>query len=391
MFAALGARVTEPIRNDKYQAARIKLYGAAMIPSRVFDDSSVWTAATSSRRMLLVGGRLDAGRYRLDAARSVAPPSQPAESRHLISLTRLSDDEFAWDTDVPFAIGTITARQIGALTGALLASAEGRTEAEMRADYRSAAPHSSAILGQLFTVDSIRTKTLEDRSTAASYAVTMNPDGVAARFPHFAAYLRRYILTGRMKWSLTDHAGNAYLDAAAANGHLSLKVRTLGGEMVALAGPPRAMPDSLLLNGAMTMKVRRFTIGFHDYHADFTVVRTDHERALNIVSRVEPKWSLPLITERLLGTPLRRPFEGSGAQFRIGVRDSSGGQTILSRRLHLEVEESAILRFIGRLGATAVADYQGDAEREQLAWLREVFAALVADISRDPSADGRDP
>jgi hypothetical protein len=39
-----------------------------------------------------------------------------------------------------------------------------------------------------------------------------------------------------------------------------------------------------------------------------------------------------------------------------------------------------ILRFIGRLGAIAVSDYQGLAEREQLAWLREVFDALVADL-----------
>ena len=95
----------------------------------------------------------------------------------------------------------------------------------------------------------------------------------------------------------------------------------------------------------------------------------------------EPEWVLPLITERLLRTPLRRPFQGSGAMFRIGVRDSVGGQTILLRRLHLEVQESAILRFVGRLGATAMGDYQGLAEREQLAWLREFFAGVVADVA----------
>jgi hypothetical protein len=53
--------------------------------------------------------------------------------------------------------------------------------------------------------------------------------------------------------------------------------------------------------------------------------------------------------------------------------------------LHLEVQESAILRFIGRLGAIAVSDYSGDAEREQYIWLKEVFDGLLADIRALPS------
>ena len=104
------------------------------------------------------------------------------------------------------------------------------------------------------------------------------------------------------------------------------------------------------------------------------------ERAWSIVTRAEPHWILPLVTERLLKTPLKRPFQGSGALFRIGVRDdSAGGQSVLHRRMHLEVEESMILRFIGRLGAIAVGDYSGEAERQQYAFLEEVFTALVAD------------
>jgi hypothetical protein len=87
------------------------------------------------------------------------------------------------------------------------------------------------------------------------------------------------------------------------------------------------------------------------------------------------------VTERLLKTPLRRPFQGNGTLFRIGVRDdSTGGQSILHRRMHLEVQESTILRVIGKLGSIAASDYAGRVEREQNAWLREVFSALVADV-----------
>jgi hypothetical protein len=129
------------------------------------------------------------------------------------------------------------------------------------------------------------------------------------------------------------------------------------------------------------MKVRRFTVGFRDYHGEFAVTRTAHERSWSIVTRREPEWVLPLVTERLLRTPLRRPFQGSGAAFRIGVQDdSTGGQTLLHRRMHLEVEESLILRFLGRLGSIAVSDFSGRVEREQNDWLREVFSALAADL-----------
>ncbi|MEX2152083.1 MAG: hypothetical protein WD825_02025 [Gemmatimonadaceae bacterium] len=380
MFAALGARVTEPLRDPKYDSARVRIANAAFIPSRVWDDTSVWTSATSSRRTLLIGGRFVNGRYQLDAARLVPAPEQPAESRHVITLTRLSDDEFAWDTEVPYAIGSITAREVGAFTSALFAGAEGRSERDVRADYRATIPRTSAVLGQLFRVDSIKTTHLPDSSTIAAFAVTMTPAGVETKYPNFARYMRRYAQTARMRLSLTDRTGASYLDLMVAEGRLMLRVRTLKGDMVPLTGPARPMPDSLTLNGDFTMKVRRLTVGFHDYHADFVVVRNDRERAWSIVSKLEPKWTLPFVTERLLRTPLRRPFRGRGALFRIGVRDSAGAQTILDRRLHLEVQESMILRFIGRLGAIAVSDYQGLAEREQLAWLREAFDALVADL-----------
>jgi hypothetical protein len=382
LFGALGARVTLPGRDTKYDSARVKIANAAFLPSRVWDDTSVWTISTSSRHTLLVGGRLVGGRYRFEATGSVPAPAAPAESRHTIELTRLADGQYAWDTDVAYAIGSVTAADAAAYVGALIAAAEGRSESELRAEFRSTAPRTSATLSQLFRVDSLRTTHVADRSTLVTYAVTMTPDGVEARYPSFARYMRRYAQTARMRWTLTDHTGANYFECSASNGHLLVRVRTLGGSLVPLAGPARPRPDSLTLNGEIvTMKVGRFTVGVREYHADFTIVREDHERAWNFLSRREPQWVLPLITEHLLRAPLRRPFQGSGAMFRLGVRDdSAGGQTLLQRRLHLEVQESLILRFIGRLGAIALSDYAGKAEREQNAWLAEVFSALVADV-----------
>jgi hypothetical protein len=348
----------------------------------VWDDTSVWTGVTSSRRTLLVGGGFIGGRYRFQTAHNAPAPTKPADSRHTVELTRLTDGQYAWDTDVAYALGSVTAPDVGAYLGALISAAEGRNERELRAEFRATAPQTSATLSQLFRVDSVRTTHFADRSTLATFALTMTPEGVETRFPNFARYMRRYFQTARMRWTLTDPAGAGYFECSASNGRLLLRVRTLGGKMVSLAGPARAIPDSLTLNGEIfTMKLSRFTIGVREYHAEFTTVRGDHERAWSVVSRHEPHWVLPLITEHLLRAPLRRPFQGRGASFQLGVRDdSTGGQTLLQRRLHLEVQESLILRFIGRLGAIAVSDYAGKVEREQSAWLAEVFAALVADV-----------
>ena len=384
LFTAFADRFATPQRDDKYERAQLKLAEGAAIPSRVWNDTSLWVSGTDSRRTLIVNGAMDGDRYRFTSAKSAGGYTRLADSRHLINLTRLSDDEYAWDTDVGYGMGRVTARDIGRFTGALLASAEGRGEKEMRADFSATIPRTTAVLGGLFRLDSIRTTHYTDGSTLAIWGITMTPAGIEPQYPNFARYVRRYAQTAKMHWTLTDAAGTSFVDGAMSGGRLALRVRTLDGAMVSLSGQSRPMPDSLTLNGDMTVKVKRFTVGFRSYHADFTVVRTEHERSWNIVSRREPEWVLPLITERLLRTPLRRPFQGSGASFRIGMRDdSASAQSILHRRLHLEVQESLILRFLGRLGAIAVGEFSGVVDKEENAWVHEVFAAVVSDLRND--------
>jgi hypothetical protein len=320
----------------------------------------------------------------MEAAQSVPPPARLADARHVIELRRLSDDEFRWDTDVPFVIGPVAAREIGAMFAAIFASAEGRSEAEIRADYRRALPRASAIAGQLFRVDSIRSVHLPDRSTMALFAISVTPEGVETRYPALAKYVKRYVHTARIRLSLVDTTAATYMEMVLANGQFTMRVRTAGARMLALQGPPRVMPDSLTLAAYVTVKVGRFTVGVRNYRGDFRIVSSERERAWEVVSRREPEWVLPLFTRQLLRTPLRRPFAGDGALFRIGVRDSAGAHSILYRTLRLEVQESAILRFIARLGAIAISDYAGDVEREEMAWLRELFTAMVQDVGGSP-------
>ena len=384
LFSSLALRVTDPYRDLKYDSARVRIASGAVVPSRVWRDTSIWTQMTDSTRQLLARGHVAGSRYAMEAAAFVPQPTRLAEARHVIELTRLSDDEFRWDTHVPFAVGAVTAREIGAMFAAIFASAEGRSEEEIRADYRRLVPGASAIAGQLFRVDSIRPVHLPDRSTLALFAISVTPQGVEGRYPAWARYLRRYVQTARMRWTLVDAAETPYWEMSLAGGQLTMRVRTAGGRMLALHGPPRLMPDSLTLTADIAVKVSRFTVGVRNYRGDFRVIATEHERAWELISRREPEWVLPLFTRTLLRTPLRRPFQGEGAQFRIGVRDSAGPQSLLYRTLRLEVQESAILRFVARLGAIAMSDYSGDVEREEMAWLHDLFTALLADIRSGP-------
>ena len=195
----------------------------------------------------------------------------------------------------------------------------------------------------------------------------------------------------RARLSLVDSSGASYFEMGLHRGQLTVRARTAGGRMLALSGPPRVMPDSLTLEADVTVRVSRFTIGVRNYRGDFRFISAPHDRAWEIVSRREPDWVLPLFTEALLHTPLRRPFQGDGAMFRIGVRDSAGAQSLLYRTLRLEVQESAILRFVARLAAIAMSEYAGDVEKEEMAWLHDLLSAMIADVRGGASSASPDP
>jgi hypothetical protein len=65
--------------------------------------------------------------------------------------------------------------------------------------------------------------------------------------------------------------------------------------------------------------------------------------------------------------------------FRVAVRDSAGMQSVFARRTRLDVQESAIMRFVGSLASHAVGDLNEKVEIEEDRFLHDGFAALQAD------------
>ena len=381
LFGALADRHAELARNPKFEYSRARIMRAALAPSRVFNDSATWTGVSGSVRVVESVGSLVDGRYTLASRAGVPAPARPADGRHVITLSHLGDSEYQWDTTVDFALGSIRPSDVAAILSRMLAGGENRSEQDLRAALASTSPRSSVVLGMVFSLDSLRPVHLADGSTLSTLGVSVHSDRLRPKYPAFADYVRKYVDPARFRYVLTDRGGTPFLDVGQRDRQIVLRVRTLNGQLVPLSGPARPLPDTLQLHVDFSVKVKIFRVGFHGLVMDFINARRgDDQRDWTVTAKKEPQWDLPLITARLLRAPLRRPFAGEGSLFRVGVRaGENGAPTVLVRHARLPVQESAILNFLNSLGGTAMDDFGGPVQREQNAWLRELFLALRDD------------
>ncbi len=381
LYGAFADRFLTPVHNAKYDYARRAHTRGALAPGSVFADTSAWTASSGAVRLLETHGYAGEGRYVVSSRPNVPAPSRPGDGRHVTTLSRLSNSEYRWDTAVDFAIGSARPADVALVMSRFFASAEGRTEREARADLAAAAPRTSAALGSVLTLDSLHPVTLPDGSTSVRLGISVHGDNLAKRLPALGDYVKRYVEPARYRFSFTDRSGVPYLEIVARDRFMSVQARVHHGKLVALSGPAHPMPDTLVLTADLALKVKLFTVGFHELQTEFVNGgRGDRERNWTITARREPKWDLPFIAARLMRAPLRRPFAGEGALFRIGVRAGEGDlPSVLVRLARLTVEESAVLRFINSLSNTALDDLEGRVEHEKSQWLRELFLALRED------------
>lgn len=381
LFGALADRHVDVSRNAKYEYARMQLTRGALSPSRVFDDTATWTGSSGPVRILETFGSFIDDRYVMASHRGVSAPVKPADGRHITTLSKLADDQYRWDTTVDFALGNARPGDIALVISRLLAAGEGLTERNARADLLASAPRTAVALGSAFSLDSLHPVQLADGTTAVTLGIAVHSDQLKQRFPAFGDYAHRYVDPARFHVFIADRAGVGYLDAQFRDRFLTIRLRSAGGHLVPLVGPPKPIPDTLVVLADFTVKVKVFTVGFHDLSMLFVnSSRDDRERDWTVTMRKEPSWNLPFITARLIRAPLRYPFSGEGALFRMGLRAGDGEQpTVLVRQSRLAVQESAILKFINSLSTTAMDDFGARVEREESLWLRELFLALRDD------------
>lgn len=387
-------RFDDVVRDTKVTQARTQIGKFALTPSRIYPDSTVWNAVNDrdSSRSVAIAGSYDQvrGGYTFSASPNVRAPQVSGSSRHLMELELEPDGAYAWDTSVDQAIGTMPAAFAGRALTMLFASAESPTARDLHSESAQAFPRTARALGRLFSIDSARATPLADGSSSTLLAVQWHSDRIRGAMPYFASYVAKYIEPSTYRITLQDRRGQTYFLAHGDKGRLLVRWRSRAGHLLPLEGGGSAMPDSLRIRFDFNTKYKLFRVGFSDMTADFIMQRGPHLAAWMMRFRQEPKWKLPLFTETLIRSPLRRPFQGRGSELYLAVRDDAGPQTLLVRQTHTEVKESAIIRWIGSLGATAMSDFQGRAEAEENRFLNEAFVALRADAQEVLGAAARE-
>jgi hypothetical protein len=381
-FYAVGSRFTNIQRPPRIIRARAQFGHYALTPSGIYNDTSIWLSiGPDSARLFGDDGHFSVDRYIVNTALSNEPPDQLTESREIVRLRRLGEDDYEWFTNVEVAIGRIPAKSIADVIAASLAAGEGKSPTAIRANYNAAFPRAAAALGRLFTLDTLSTTSDSEGATTFDIAIKLTPNILKETMPHYAAYIDKYISKGKYRIVLTDQAGARWFEAWAANYYMHFKVRSKNGHFAPLEGAVRPMPQALTIHLDMSMKILIFTVGWTEMVGDFQLIDTPHERGWLMHFDKEPDWHLPPTVGALLRSPLRRPFQGQGIPVRISVRDNPRGQTILNRRGSLVVQESGVLRFLNRLSGTAVGDFLGPSEREANRFNADAFRALRADVA----------
>jgi hypothetical protein len=382
--AAIQTRFTNVVRTPKFRTARMRIARYAFAPSKLANDSALWTGMRTTRtgadRDLEVHGGLSATQYVFTARPAVPLPVRVGDSRHLIGLEQLAENDWGWRTRVDNAIGAMPPSRADDITRALFLSAE-RPAGALRADYRTALPRTAAAWGRLLTLDSIATVPQSDGSTLVTLRITVSGDRLQRVFPAFAKYIREYVEPARYRYRLSDRTGADWFDAEARDRVLTVRFRSHDGQLQPILGVARRMPDTLQIHVDALAKISVFTVGVTNMQGEFVHTSTARERGWTMQFAKDPEWHLPLITERLLRSPLHRPFEGKGVHFSLGFRTGPENQTLLTRELDVTVRESAIMRFLGNLGFTAMSDFAGTVENEESRFLAEAMAAFRADVA----------
>ncbi len=380
-FYSVGSRFTNIHRPPRIIHARAQFGHYALTPSGVYNDTTIWLAVgPDSARLFGDDGRFSYDRYVVTARLSTTPPDALTESREIVRLRRLTSSEYEWFTNVDVALGRIGAKYIADVLAATLKAGEGRSPAAIRADYTTSFPRTTAALGRLFTIDTLRATPDGDGATTFDIAIRLTPEILKATMPHYAAYIDKYISKGKYRITLVDKTGARWFDAQASDYYMRFRVRSKGGHLAPLDGAVRPMPEALTIHVDLAMKILVFTVGWTDMVGELNIINTPHERGWAMRFNKEPEWRLPPTVGYLLKSPLRRPFQDPGIPVRISIRDYPGSQTLLNRRGTLVVQESGILKFLNRLSGTAVGDFLGPSEREANRFNADAFRALRADL-----------
>jgi hypothetical protein len=385
LLDALRGRYGTIAREPGLETVRPKLGSAGLVPSRVFDDASVWTASEGEWRALWLEGAGTAGAYRLGVRATAALPRAPGEYRARIALRRQASGRFEWSTFDELALGPVRPADLAAAFRALLEAAESEPRGDARGRVVAALPRAARALGRLFDLEALTLSADAGGAQRIDVGLRLRPDRLQAEAPRFAAYLVRRSQGVRFTMAATVPDGRPLWSAQAEDDRWRLRLRTRGGRLVPLTGEPVHQAGRLRFTLDYSFKAGWFRVGLRGLSANLDPAPGNE--ALGFVARFvdQPDWQLPFVIEPFMRASLRYPFEPPGALFSLAVREEPGRGSLLVSESTLRVRESWIVRWLGGISDRALAELRvAEAEAdayglECLTALREDLAALLAD------------
>lgn len=388
LIGALGARFGPTNFDSDFAQIRPRLVQSALVPSRIFDDPSIWTQMQENERVLELAGAPNSDDYLISVVPNPPALGRPSDYRGTILLQQIARGLYEWRVQDALAIGHVpTSSLAGALT-ALFTAAEHERAGNVRTDYQAALPRTTRALGRLFSLDTIQLAPAPAGGTAVVLELTAHPDQLRDTFPHYARFLDKYLSPAQVHVAVYDDSGAQWWTAQSTGAHFTVRLRVHDGSLAPLDGPLRSIPGRLHVRIDADTKMFVFHIGVHHLVGDVTLTRTVHDKGFVVTFQHEPEWVLPPFVASMMGSALHRPFTGEGAMLSLDVRDSGAAETLATRDYRIAIEESSITRWIGGLGNSALNEFQQGAEVEADRFIGEALTALQQDVNALAPAAG---
>jgi hypothetical protein len=382
-------------RESGFVALRSKLAHAALTPSRIYDDRSVWTRQDGEWRGVELVGYMAGAKYRIGTRNAAPDPAQAADYRERLSLRRTDADRFEWELREDLAAGELRPDDLAAALTAILLELERRDASALRTAFATSLPRTTRLLAALARVETLRLERDSAGATRVELGLRVTPQGLEPLAPRYAEYLRRYVSPVRLAVAAVDESAAVWWQIDVAADLWTLRLRVRDGSLVPLWGAAdRRLPGRFRIVGDYHTKMGMFGVGLRHLVARVELTRAPGEKGLSARFTDEPEWELPFLAEPLLAGALSHPFENPGSEVGLSVRRAAGGPTLLTGRYRYRVRETWILRWLGGLTSDAVSDFRSGAEDESLRYnarcllaLRDDVGALVA-RERPPGAGG---
>ncbi|HEX9190164.1 MAG TPA: hypothetical protein VGB87_24010 [Vicinamibacteria bacterium] len=382
LVESLALRFGPVAREPAFDALRPKLAGAALVPSRVFDDAAAWTTRGEAWRAVDLFGHASMGSYRI-GVRDLAPPArEPGQYRARVRLEHRGGGRYEWTIDEELAVGAVHPADLAAALDAALRAAESSTVPGARAALAAAFPRTRAQLGQLLHLETLDLRRDALGATEARLGVRLVPAGIRGFAPRYASFLDKHATPIRASAVLSDPEGAPWWTLAAAGNLWTVRFRVRDGSLVPLEGAAdRSLPSRLRATVDYATQMGRWGVGARGLRANVELHRSPARKALAARFHEEPEWEMPFLADLFLGGPLRYPFEERGSEVRWGAGESTGGGTVLFGLYRVRVRENWVLRWLGGMTSQALGEFRRGAEQEADLYVRECLLALRDDLS----------